>query len=70
MTFASNSTFGRAGAIGAFTDAAFAKTLIERMRGRGGHIPRYFQVLLEVKYRGGVATEREFLLYRELKRRN
>lgn len=70
LTFASNSTFGRAGAVSALTDAAFAKTMVARMRGQGGHVPRYFQALLEVKYKGGVATDTAFLLYRELRRRN
>lgn len=70
LTFASNSTFGRAGAVSALTDAAFAKTMAGRMRGASGHIPRYFQALLEVKYKGGVATDATFLLYRELQRRN
>ena len=70
MTFASNSTFGRAGAVHAFTDAAFAATLMEKMRGAAGHIPRYFQVLLRVKYKSGVPTETSFLLYRQLRRRS
>ena len=70
LTFASNSTFGRAGAVSALTDAAFAKTMVARMRGPSGHVPRYFQALLEVKYKGGVATDTTFLLYRELQRRN
>jgi len=70
VTFASNSTFGRAGAINAFTDAGFAKTLVARMRGVSGHIPRYFQVLLQVKYKGGVPTETTYLLHRELRRRD
>jgi hypothetical protein len=70
VTFASNSTFGRAGAINAFTDAGFARTLVAKMRGASGHIPRYFQVLLEVKYKGGVPTETSYVLYRELRRRD
>jgi len=70
VTFASNSTFGRAGAINAFTDAGFAKTLVARMRSASGRIPRYFQVLLEVKYKGGVPTETSYILYRELRGRN
>ena len=69
MTFASNSTFGRVGAIDAFTDPAFARTLVARMRGSAGRIPRYFQVLLRVKYKGGVPTETSYLLHREIKRR-
>ena len=70
MTFASNSTFGRVGAINAFTEIAFAKALVGKMRGASGHIPPYFQVLLRVKYKGGVPTETMYLLHRELQRRN
>jgi len=70
MTFASNSTFGRVGAIDAFTDPGFTKTLVARMRGASGHIPQYFQVLLKVKYKGGVPTETTYLLHRELRRRD
>jgi hypothetical protein len=70
VTFASNSTFGRVGAIDAFTDGAFAKMLVGKMRKPQGHIPQYFQVLLKVKYKGGVPTETSYLLHRELARRN
>jgi hypothetical protein len=68
-TFAGNSTFGRLGAVKAFTDRAFVQTLVARMRGVSGRIPRYFQVLLRVKYKGGVPTETFYLLHRELRRR-
>lgn len=67
-TFASNSTFARAGAINAFTDPAFAATLMGKMRGASGHIPQYFQVLLKVKYKGGVPTETSHILHRALRR--
>lgn len=70
LTFASNSTFGRAGAIEAFTDPGFAKTLIARMRRPSGQIPQYFQVLLKVKFKSGVPTETAYLLHRELHRRD
>lgn len=69
MTFAGNSTFGRAGAVDALTDPKFVKVLVARMRGRAAHIPPYFQVLLRVKYKAGVATETTTLLYREIHRR-
>ncbi|MBV8905249.1 MAG: hypothetical protein JOZ22_16595 [Acidobacteriia bacterium] len=69
MTFASNSTFARVGAVDAFTEAAFARTMVNRMRNSSGHIPQYFQVLLRVKYKGGVPTEIAYLLHREIRRR-
>jgi hypothetical protein len=70
LTFASNSTFGRAGAVSAFTDPGFAELLTGKMRNSAGKIPHYFQVLLEVKYKGGVPTETNYLLSRELRLRN
>jgi hypothetical protein len=70
MTFASNNTFGRMGAVSAFTEVGFARSLANRMRGPAGHIPQYFQVLLRVKYKGGVPTETVYLLHREIYRRN
>jgi hypothetical protein len=69
MTFASNSTFGRVGAIDAFTDVGFAKTLVSKMRDASARVPQYFQVLLKVKYKGGVPTETSYLLHRDLRRR-
>jgi hypothetical protein len=68
-TFASNSTFGRVGAINAFTDPAFATSLVRHMRGASGHFPRYFQVMLKVRYKGGVPTETSYLLHREVRPR-
>ena len=67
-TFAANSTFGRLGAVKAFTDPAFVRTLTQKMRAGSGHLPRYFQVMLKVRYKGGVPTETSYLLHRELRR--
>ena len=66
MTFAGNSTFARVGAIDEFTEAGFARRMVARM---GGRVPQYFQVLLRVRYKGGVPTETSYLLYREIHRR-
>jgi hypothetical protein len=69
LTFASNSTFARLGAVSAFTDPAFARTLVSKLRASSAGMPRYFQVLLRVRYKGGVPTETAHLLHRELRRR-
>ncbi len=69
MIFASNSTFGRMGAVDAFTDPVFGKTLTAKLRDGSGKLPRYFQVLLMVSYKGGVPTETSYVLHRELRRR-
>lgn len=69
FSFTSNSTFGRLGAVDALTEPVRTKALVEKMRGPNGQLPRYFQLLLRVKYKGGVPTETSYLLHRELVRR-
>ena len=43
--------------------------LAAKMRGSNGHMIRYYQVLLRVKFKAGVPTDTSFLVYRELKTR-
>ncbi len=62
FSIASNSTFGRLGAVAALTDPQLAKPIVARMH----PLPRYFQLLLRVKYKGGVPTETAYLLHRAL----
>lgn len=62
FSIASNSTFGRLGAVAALTDPQLAKPIAAKMH----PIPRYFQLLLRVKYKGGVPTETAYLLHRPL----
>src|SRR5258708_2253384 len=61
MTFASNSTFGRLGAIDAFTATGFAKTPAVRMRDASGHIPQYFQVMLKSNFKRATPTDPSYL---------
>lgn len=69
LAFASNSTFARAGAVDAFTSPALARTLVGKLREGSAAMPRYFQILLRVKYKGGVATESAYVLHRRLESR-
>lgn len=66
LAFASNSTFARAGAVEAFTSPAFAATIVANLRQNASALPRYFQVLLRVKYKSGVPTETTYVLSRRL----
>lgn len=66
LAFASNSTFARVGAVEAFTSPAFAGTMVANLRQGAPAIPRYFQVLLRVRYKGGVPTETTYVLSRPL----
>jgi hypothetical protein len=66
LTFASNSTFARAGAVDALTSPEFTKSVVAKLRGASAAVPRYFQLLLRVKYKGGVPTETSYVLHRQL----
>jgi len=66
QSFTSNRTWGRAGAIQAFTDPLLARTLVNKLRRPSGEIPRYYQVVLRVKFRDGVPTDIAYVLHRDL----
>jgi len=56
-SFTSSRTWGRQGAVQAFTDPALARTLLERIKPPSGASPRYFQVVLKVRFRDGVPID-------------
>ena len=64
--FESIGTSARLAAVQAFSDPSAARILFGKLRDRSGIIPRYFQLLLKVTYKDGVATESEYVLHREL----
>jgi hypothetical protein len=65
--FTSNRSAGYLGAVQAFTDPQFANVLaIELKEQNGGKIPRFYQVLFQVRYRDGVPMETKFILGREM----
>lgn len=64
--FFSNHSPGTWGAVQAFTDPAMAAAIIEGLRKPTGKIPRYYQVVLKVKYREAVPTDVAYVLHREL----
>jgi hypothetical protein len=66
-SFNSNRTAGRVAAVQWFTDAAHAQDLLAKLKTASGEIPRYFQVLLKVKFKDGVPTETSYVLDRELR---
>ncbi len=65
-SFSSNKLWGTTGAVQSFTDPAFARTLVEQLRKPTGKIPKYYQVVLKVKYRDGVTIGVSHLMNREL----
>ena len=66
-SFTSNRSAGYLGAVQSFTDPQFAHTLATKLtEDTGGKVPRFYQVLFQVRYRDGVPTETKFVLGREM----
>jgi hypothetical protein len=66
-SFTSNRSAGYLGAVQSFTDPQFACTLAIKLKEEtGGKVPRFYQVLFQVRYRDGVPTETKFVLGREM----
>jgi hypothetical protein len=59
-------SWGNMGAVQFLTDPEFARILSERLRSPSGQIPSYYQVVLKVRCREGVATEISYVLHRVL----
>ncbi|MBV9508544.1 MAG: hypothetical protein JO323_26450 [Acidobacteriia bacterium] len=65
-TFTSNRTPGRLAAVDWFTDPNHARILWNKLRSPSGQVPRYYQIVLNVKYKAGVPTETSYVLHREV----
>lgn len=65
--FTSNRTPGRLTAVEWFTEPGHARILADRLRMADGRIPRYFQVVLKVKYKAGVPTETSYVMHRDVR---
>jgi hypothetical protein len=67
-SFTSNRSAGYVGAVQWFTDPSFARVLVTKLKETsGGHMPRYFQVLLKIKFKDDVPVETTYVLGRELR---
>jgi hypothetical protein len=67
-SFTSNRSAGYVAAVKAFADPSFARVVVDRLRQTsGGRMPRYYQVLLKVKFKDEVPTETTCVLTRELR---
>jgi hypothetical protein len=67
-SFTSNRSAGYLGAVQSFTDPQFAHLLATKLKEQaGGGIPRYYQVLFQVRYRDGVPMETKLILCREMR---
>jgi hypothetical protein len=66
-SFTSNRSAGYLGAVQSFTDPQFARMLVTKLKEEtGGKVPRFYQVLFQVRYRDGVPTETKLVLGREM----
>ena len=65
-SFSSNLNPGTLAAVQCFTEPRLAPGLINRIRDSSGSIPRYFQLALLVRFKGGVPTETSYVLHRVL----
>jgi hypothetical protein len=67
-SFTSNRSAGYVGAMEWFTDPSFARVLVTKLKETtGGRMPRYYQVLLKVKFKDDVPVETTYVLGRELR---
>ena len=65
-TYTSNSPPARLAAVQWFTTPAGARDLVERLRKPNGQIPKYYQVILQIKFKAGVPVETTYVRHREL----
>jgi hypothetical protein len=67
VSFTSSRSAGRIAAVQLFTDPSFARELAAKLeQAAGGRIPRYYQVVLKVKFKDNVPTETSYILSRVL----
>ncbi len=68
QSFSSSRTWGREGAVQAFTDIGLAKTLVDKLTRTSNQIPRYYQIIVKVKFIDGIPTDVSYVLHRDLSR--
>jgi hypothetical protein len=67
-SFTSTRSAGYVAAVKSFTDPSFGRVVVDRLKkDSGGQMPRYYQVLLKVKFKDQIPTETTCVLTRELR---
>jgi hypothetical protein len=64
--FTSMRTTARLGAVQWLTDPTHAAELVQKLAGKDGRLPHYYQVLLKVKFKDNVPIETSYVLHHEL----
>ncbi len=67
QAFTSNSAPARIAAVQLATSPEGARDMLERLKTPSGQLPRYYQIVLKVKFKGGVPTETSYVAQRELR---
>ena len=67
MSFAGRSSAGIMGAVSSFAEPASARDVTAKLRRSSGEVPRYYQLVLKVRFQDGVPLETSYVLHRELR---
>ena len=68
VSFTSSRSAGYVAAVQWFTDPSLAHVLVAKLKeASGGQMPRYYQVILKVKFRDDIPTETTYVMSRELR---
>ena len=68
LSFTSSRSPGFLGGVEWFTNPNLAQTLVDKIKKTpAGELPRYYQILFKVKFKGGVSTQTSYVLHRELR---
>jgi hypothetical protein len=67
QAFTSNSAPARIAAVQLATSPEGARDMLERLKTPSGQLPRYYQIVLKVKFKGGVPTETSYVAQRQLR---
>jgi len=66
LYFSGNEIPAVMGAVQAFTDPAFARMLVSKMKEPGGGLPQFYQVVLKVRSMDDMPVEKSYVFHREL----
>jgi hypothetical protein len=66
LYFSGNKIPAVVGAVQAFTDPAFARTLVEKMKGPSGSLPHFYQVVLKVRSMDDMPIDYTYVFDRDL----
>jgi hypothetical protein len=65
-SFTSTRTPARFAAVQWFTDQNYARILVSKLKKPSGELPRYYQLILKVRFKDGVPTDTSYVLHHEL----